>query len=60
MFKYDEFLIKVSTVGVVTVNSTGETLDIITRDDKYTIHKQVEWRNGLLFMRAKKRLLRKP
>ena len=58
-FKYEDFLYFISAVGVVLLNSTGETIDIITRTDKYVIHKQVQRKNGLLFMRAKKRLLRK-
>lgn len=38
-------------------NSNSKKLDIITIKNKYYIHKQVEVRDGLLFVRLKKRSL---
>ena len=35
-------------------------IDVITRDDKWVIHKQIEKKNGLTFMRMKKRLIKNP
>ena len=56
-YKYQHYDKKYS-VGVANFNSDSEKIDIITYMNDYYIHKQLEIKNNLLFMRIKKRLLR--
>ena len=47
--------------GVVFIfnedKENSKVIDIVTRQDNFLIHKQIEIKNGLLFMRLKRRLL---
>ncbi len=46
--------------GIIFLNKdTGNSkiIDIVRQHDKFYIHQQIERRNGLLFMRLKKRAL---
>ena len=54
-FKYQHFH-KMGNVGVANLTDS-EKIDIITYDDKFYIHRQIEKRNNIVFMRIKKRLL---
>ena len=56
-YKYHHFH-KKHSVGVANFNSGSEKIDIITYINNYYVHKQLEIRNNLLFMRIKKRLVR--
>ena len=46
-----------SSVGVANLSSNSEKVDIITYEDKFYIHRQIERRENRVFMRIKKRLL---
>ena len=56
-YKYQHYDIK-SIVGVANFNSSSRKIDIVMYSDNRYIHKQIEIRNNLLFMRIKKRLIR--
>ncbi|MBI2653861.1 hypothetical protein HYX02_03555 [Candidatus Woesearchaeota archaeon] len=45
-------------VDILQLFSDNEKLDFITIEGNIYIHKQIEKRNGITFMRMKKRLLR--
>lgn len=55
-FKYQHFN-KMYGVGVANLRTNSEKIDIITYGDKFYIHRQIEKRNNIVFMRIKKRLL---
>ena len=44
-------------VDILEFSSENEKLDYITIDENTYTHKQIEMRNGIVFMRMKKRLL---
>jgi len=48
-------------VGVYFLETSykNEKLDYVTLENNSYIHKQVEFKDGLVFMRMKKRILRK-
>lgn len=46
------------SVGVANLSTDSEKIDIITYGDKFYIHRQIEKRDNMVFMRIKKRLLR--
>lgn len=54
-FKYYHFH-KKGSVGVANLTHS-EKIDIITYEDKFYIHRQIERRGNIVFMRIKKRLL---
>ena len=45
------------SVGVANLSANSEKIDIITYGDKFYIHRQIERRDNIVFMRIKKRLL---
>ncbi len=56
-YKYQHYD-KKHGVGVANFKPDSEKIDIITYINDYYVHKQLEIRNNLLFMRIKKRLVR--
>ena len=44
-------------MNILKLNSDNEKLDYITIEGNVYTHKQIERRNGITFMRMKKRLL---
>ena len=45
-------------MGILKTFSDDEKLDYITIDGNIFVHKQIEKRNGITFMRLKKRILK--
>jgi len=56
-FKYGAWL-KIVSVGVENIHTISGKVDIIMWNSKYYIHRQIEKRDNLMFMRVKKRSLK--
>lgn len=47
-----------NSVGVDNFNSDSRKIDIVSYENNFYTHKQIEIKNNLLYMRIKKRLIR--
>ena len=56
---YMKMITRIHTWGCIFLefSSENEKLDYITIDDSAYTHKQIEMRNGIVFMRMKKRMI---
>ena len=56
---YIKITLKIHTWGCIFLefSSENEKLDYITIDENTYTHKQIEMRNGIVFMRMKKRMI---
>ena len=52
---YIKEIIKLCKWGVVSIISSSNKLDIVRVENDFLTHKQIEQKNGMLFMRIKKR-----